>query len=320
MFHDLRKKNLILIYPEIEKMSTIEAPKKKLDAEPHYRSVGLIIGVTGIVGNSLAGILPLSDTSGGPWKVYGVARRPRPDWTTDQQIQYIQCDVSDAIDVRTKLSPLTDVTHIFYVTWTNRETESENCSANAAMLRNVIRAVVPHAPNLRHVCLQTGTKHYAAGRSFHDPPFTEDLPRLSIPNFYYAQEDVLFEEVEKKKGLTWSVHRPYVIFGFSREITGAESKKSMPPSSSGSGHLSFKEAAGIRLPLGGKDSPSHPTRIWWRSRRFGQRRIRTRRTKLSTATMETSSSGSIYGRFLRRNSISKSTDSRRKKGGRRWDW
>lgn len=25
----------------------------------------------------------------------------------------------------------------------------------------------------------------------------------------------------------------------------------MPPSSSGSGHLSFKEAAGIRLPLGG---------------------------------------------------------------------
>ncbi|XP_010556422.1 PREDICTED: 3-oxo-Delta(4,5)-steroid 5-beta-reductase-like isoform X2 [Tarenaya hassleriana] len=201
-------------------MNTIEAPKK-LDAEPHYRSVGLIIGVTGIVGNSLAGILPLSDTSGGPWKVYGVARRPRPDWTTDQQIQYIQCDVSDAIDVRTKLSPLTDVTHIFYVTWTNRETESENCSANAAMLRNVLRAVVPHAPNLRHVCLQTGTKHYAgpfdnvAGRSFHDSPFTEDLPRLSLRNFYYDQEDVLFEEVEKKEGLTWSVHRPNRIFGFS---------------------------------------------------------------------------------------------------------
>jgi hypothetical protein len=49
----------------------------------------------------------------------------------------------------------------------------------------------------------------------HDPPFTEDLPRLSAPNFYYTQEDILFEEIEKKEGLTWSVHRPAMIWGFS---------------------------------------------------------------------------------------------------------
>lgn len=192
------------------------------DEQPRsYQSVGLVIGVTGIVGNSLAEILPLSDTPGGPWKVYGVARRPRPNWNADHPVEYIQCDISDPEDTQAKLSPLTDVTHIFYVTWANRSTEAENCEVNGAMFRNVLRTVIPNAPNLRHVCLQTGGKHYigpfeAFGKiQPHDTPFTEDLPRLEIPNFYYTLEDVLFEEVDKKEDLAWSVHRPSAIFGFS---------------------------------------------------------------------------------------------------------
>ncbi|KAI9201242.1 hypothetical protein LWI28_020642 [Acer negundo] len=201
----------------------IGAAKKKIndDGQPStYQSVGLIIGVTGIVGNSLAEILPLSDTPGGPWKLYGVARRPKPDWNS-HLVEYIQCDVSDPNQTQSKLSVLTDVTDIFYVTWTSRPTEAENCEINGAMLRNVLRAVIPNAPNLRHICFQTGAKHYVGPfESFgkvqpHDTPFTEDLPRLNFPNFYYTQEDILFEEVEKKEGLTWSVHRPLQIFGFS---------------------------------------------------------------------------------------------------------
>ncbi|KAF6173624.1 hypothetical protein GIB67_022983 [Kingdonia uniflora] len=38
---------------------------------------------------------------------------------------------------------------------------------------------------------------------------------LDVPNFYYNLEDILFEEAEKKEGLTWSIHRPGTIFGFS---------------------------------------------------------------------------------------------------------
>ncbi|XP_050123835.1 3-oxo-Delta(4,5)-steroid 5-beta-reductase-like [Malus sylvestris] len=202
----------------------VGAAKKKADEDEQPRapeSVGLVIGVSGIVGNSLAEILPLSDTPGGPWKVYGVARRPRPNWSADHPIEYVQCDVSDPEDAKTKLSPLTDVTHIFYVTWANRSTEVENCEVNGNMLRNVLESVIPNAPNLRHICLQTGGKHYLGPfESFgkiqpHDPPFTEDLPRLDTPNFYYTQEDLLFAEVEKKEDLTWSVHRPDMIFGFS---------------------------------------------------------------------------------------------------------
>ncbi|GMH17971.1 hypothetical protein Nepgr_019812 [Nepenthes gracilis] len=202
----------------------IGAAKKKFeedDAPKSFQSVGLIIGVTGIVGNSLAEILPLSDTPGGPWKVYGAARRPRPAWNEDHPIEYIQCDVSDEGDALAKLSPLTDVTHLFYVTWTDRKTEEENCEANGKMFRNVLNALIPNAPNLRHICLQTGLKHYSGPFESwgkfqpHDPPYTEDLPRLDLPNFYYTLEDILFEEAAKKDGLTWSVHRPGNIFGFS---------------------------------------------------------------------------------------------------------
>ncbi|KAF5739456.1 3-oxo-Delta(4 5)-steroid 5-beta-reductase-like [Tripterygium wilfordii] len=162
----------------------IGAAKKKFeedDAPTSYQSVALVLGVTGIVGNSLAEILPLSDTPGGPWKVYGVGRRPRPNWNADHPIEYIQCDISDSEDARNKLSQLTDVTHVFY----------------------------------------TGTKHYVGPFELigkipaHDPPFSEDLPRLDVPNFYYTQEHILFEEVAAKEGLTWSVHRPHYIFGFS---------------------------------------------------------------------------------------------------------
>lgn len=185
--------------------------------------MGLVVGVTGIVGNSLAEILPLSDTPGGPWKVYGVARRPRPSWNADHPIEYIQCDISDPQETESKLSALTDVTHVFYVTWTNRQAEAENCEVNGLMLRNVLRAVIPNAPNLRHVCLQTGQKHYIGSFESmadgtlqpHEPPYAEDLPRLDGPNFYYTLEDILLEETEKKDGISWSVHRPPVILGFS---------------------------------------------------------------------------------------------------------
>ncbi|KAF4382356.1 hypothetical protein G4B88_011308 [Cannabis sativa] len=132
----------------------------------NYQNVALVVGVTGIVGNSLAEILPLSDTPGGPWKVYGVARRPQPTWNADHPIHYIQCDVTDPNQTRDKLSKLSDITHIFYVTWTNKPTELENCDSNGRMLKNVLEAVIPHAPNLQHVCLQTGLNTTSAPLSF----------------------------------------------------------------------------------------------------------------------------------------------------------
>ncbi|CAN1164019.1 3-oxo-Delta(4,5)-steroid 5-beta-reductase [Linum perenne] len=184
----------------------VGAAKKKIDEEepppPTYQSVALVVGVTGIVGNSLAEILPLSDTPGGPWKVYSVARRPRPNWNADHPIEYIQCDISDLNDTQSKLFHLSDVTHIFYVTWANRPTEAENCDVNGRMFRNLLDVVIPNSPNLQHICLQTSVRHYLG--SFE-----------SFGKGGYANKDILFSETEKKEGLTWSVHRPDQIWGFS---------------------------------------------------------------------------------------------------------
>lgn len=127
----------------------------------------------------------------GPWKLYGVAGRPRPSWNADCPTEYIQCDISDLLETESRLSRLSDVTHIFSVTWANRHGEAENCKANSLMLWNVLRAVVPNALNLRHLCLQTGQKHYIGSFDSmaegtlrpHEPPYTEDLPRLESPAY-----------------------------------------------------------------------------------------------------------------------------------------
>ncbi|KAF8665938.1 hypothetical protein HU200_054023 [Digitaria exilis] len=220
-----------------------------------FRSVALVVGATGIVGSSLVSILPLPDTPGGPWKVYALSRRPLPPWassSSDHHVTHLQVDLTDSTAVAAALAPLTDITHVFYVALsTSHVIESLNRRSNPAMLRNVLSVVVPNCPALAHVSLQTGIKHYtgpplaltarlisgilrgiiiiissssssssssaASGRL--RPPYTEDMPRLGWRNFYYDQEDVLLDAISQpQRGgdvISWSVHRPNLIFGIS---------------------------------------------------------------------------------------------------------
>ncbi|KAM7464123.1 hypothetical protein LguiA_032244 [Lonicera macranthoides] len=65
--------------------------------------------------------------------------------------------------------------------------------------------------------------------------------------------DKSFYEIMKKGKIIWSSHS--VILTISKNCSYYDhsddgSLANMPLSSSGSGHLSFKEVAGIRLPLG----------------------------------------------------------------------
>ncbi|CAN6294633.1 unnamed protein product [Urochloa humidicola] len=151
-------------------------------SEQTFKSVALVVGSTGIVGASLVDILPLPDTPGGPWKVYALSRRPLPPWhpPSSSSVTHIQADLTDSGAAAAALAPLTDITHVFYVAWTWRTTEEENCAANSAMLRNVLAAVIPNCPALAHVTLQTGTRHYFgrvdSKNPVNDPPYTEDMP------------------------------------------------------------------------------------------------------------------------------------------------
>lgn len=169
----------------------------------------LIVGVTGIVGGNLAERLIANG-----WKVYGLSRRPE---RAAPGVIPVKADLDDADAVATALSQLS-ISHLFQATWTPADTEEEASEINARHLRTVLDTLRAGGDHLEHVVLVTGVKHYLGpfkdfGRFLPDTPFREDTPRLPLENFYYAQEDVLFEAA-KRDGFTWSVHRPNAIVGY----------------------------------------------------------------------------------------------------------
>jgi nucleoside-diphosphate-sugar epimerase len=168
----------------------------------------LVLGVTGISGGNLAEHL-LADG----WQVSGLSRHSND---LDERIEHLAADLEDAGAVAAAVRGSAP-THVFFTTWSRRPTEAENCTVNGRMLRNLLDAIQPEK-TVRHVALVTGLKHYlgpfeAYAKAQPDTPFSEDQARLPYENFYYVQEDILFEAA-KRDGFTWSVHRPHTLIGW----------------------------------------------------------------------------------------------------------
>ena len=170
----------------------------------------LIVGVSGIVGRNLAEhIGPLAG-----WSVAGLSRHAHDDLGG---VRRATADLMDAAATREAVSGLGRPTHVFFCTWARQPTEVESCALNGAMFRNAVLAAVAGG-GVRHVALVTGLKHYLGSFENYaavelDTPFTEDQRRVPGPNFYYTQEDILFE-LAAEHGFTWSVARPHTIIGY----------------------------------------------------------------------------------------------------------
>src|SRR3954467_15823583 len=169
----------------------------------------LVVGATGIVGQNLGARLAAHG-----WGGYGLARRgPAPG----DGVQPVRADLADPEGLTRGLAGLAPQL-VAITAWTRQPTEAENIAVNSAAVRNVLAAVEP-AASVEHVSLMTGLKHYLgpfeayAQGVMADTPFHEDEPRLAAPNFYYAQEDELFDAAARS-GFTWSVHRAHTVFGF----------------------------------------------------------------------------------------------------------
>ena len=180
-------------------------------------SVALVAGVTGNIGLNLAKYL-LSNKARRKWRIYGISRAYSS--FLPEEVAHVSCDLESQSETKDKIGALSDITHVFYATWLNKKREEDNIQVNQAMLANLLNAI--RAP-VRHFVLVTGTKHYLGpfesleGILAHGglrTPFKESEPRTGYPNFYYNQEDLLFDWA-KKTGLTWSVARPCSIIGFS---------------------------------------------------------------------------------------------------------
>jgi nucleoside-diphosphate-sugar epimerase len=169
----------------------------------------LIAGASGIVGNNLARHL-----AGKGWEVIGLARRPP---TGIPGVQPCSADLLDAAGLNDSLSG-SSPSHVFITTWMRQATEAQNIEVNSRIVRNLLNAVSP-AKSVAHVALVTGLKHYLGPFEMYGKgkvpvtPFREEHGRLSIDNFYYAQEDEVFA-ASRRDGFSWSVHRPHTIIGF----------------------------------------------------------------------------------------------------------
>jgi nucleoside-diphosphate-sugar epimerase len=171
------------------------------------RGTALVVGSTGITGLNLAAHLAQNN-----WRVYGLARNPRPL----QGVQPVAADLMEVSSLEKALDGL-PITHVFFGSWLRQNTEAENIRVNGGMFRNLFSAL-KNTKTLTHTALVTGTKHYlgpfeAYGKTSAETPFREDSRRLPIENFYYTQEDILFEE-SKRRGFTWSVHRAHSMIGY----------------------------------------------------------------------------------------------------------
>ncbi|MEG3082771.1 SDR family oxidoreductase [Sphingomonas sp. PB2P12] len=167
----------------------------------------LVVGTSGIVGSATAAALVKSG-----WTVHGLARRP----TEQDGVQPVAADLQDPASLEKALTGLKPDA-VFIATWSRQDSEAENIRVNGGMVRNLLGALSP-AGSVGHVALVTGLKHYlgpfeAYGKgALPQTPFREEQGRLDIENFYYAQEDAVFEAATRD-GFGWSVHRPHTIIG-----------------------------------------------------------------------------------------------------------
>ena len=167
----------------------------------------LVIGASGISGQAVT-----RELINQGWNTYGLSR-------TGININGATSIKADLLNPDT-LTALADLKPeaVFITTWIRKDTEAENIAVNKQAMENLMAAIKP-AHSVKHVSLMTGLKHYlgpfeAYGQTTSaDTPFHEDEPRIDAPNFYYAQEDALWDAAEQQ-GFTWSTHRSHTVIGY----------------------------------------------------------------------------------------------------------
>ncbi|MGV9863415.1 SDR family oxidoreductase [Rhodococcus koreensis] len=171
------------------------------------RKVALVAGATGVNGRNLLRQLVESPE----WDVVAVSRRA-PDIEGDYR--HISADLLDADDAQSRLSHLSDVTHIFFSAYIEKPTWAEMVEPNMALLTNLLNAIEPVASDLQHVNLMHGTKWYGNHLGPFKTPAKETDPGHMPPNFYYDQQAFVIDRQKSGRGWTWSAARPHGICGF----------------------------------------------------------------------------------------------------------
>ncbi|KAM5374703.1 hypothetical protein ACJZ2D_006347 [Fusarium nematophilum] len=185
---------------------------------PPRGKVAFVTGVNGITGNALVEHLIRQPESEWSKIIITSRRRVSQIFWQDARVRFIALDFLKPVDELIEaMKPLChDVTHAFFASYVHDADFSKLINRNVPLFTNFLTAVdVVAAGTLQRVCLHTGGKHYGAHLGPTEVPLHEDMPRYEDfgENFYYRQEDFMFE-LAAKRSWTWNVIRPDAIIGF----------------------------------------------------------------------------------------------------------
>jgi nucleoside-diphosphate-sugar epimerase len=172
----------------------------------------VVAGATGLVGS--AALRHFGST--GKCEVVALSRR-RPG--NLHGARHVQIDLTDAAQCANAVSELRGATHLVYAALYEAPDlvdgwrDEGQIRTNDLMLRNLMGALEPAAPTLRHVALLQGTKAYGVHVRPLAVPAREGRSEMyQQPNFYWAQEGFL-RELQQGKDWHWSILRPVLIVG-----------------------------------------------------------------------------------------------------------
>ena len=173
----------------------------------------LIAGALGLVGRAALEEFERREDV----EIVALARRA-PDFPT--RARFLSADLRDREATLARLGAVRGLTRILYAALFEKPDlgkgwlEADQIATNEAMLRNLLDAVEPHNPGLRHIAVLQGTKAYGAHLGQMPIPGKERAPRHIHPNFYWAQEDLL--RARRAAGASWrfTILRPQAVVGF----------------------------------------------------------------------------------------------------------
>jgi nucleoside-diphosphate-sugar epimerase len=172
----------------------------------------IVAGATGLVGSAALRHFGMV----GGCEVVALSRRaPRQL----HGARHVAVDLTDPSQCRRAAVELQGATHLVYAALYEAPNlvdgwrDPGQISTNDAMLRNLMAALEPAAPSLRHVALLQGTKAYGVHVRPLNVPAREGRSEMyEQPNFYWAQEKFL-RGLQPGKSWHWSILRPVLIVG-----------------------------------------------------------------------------------------------------------
>src|SRR6266404_2839506 len=172
----------------------------------------VVAGATGLVGNAA---LRYFGALGGCEVVALSRRKPREL----HGARHVPIDLTISAQCAGAAAELQGTTHLIYAALYEAPNlidgwrDPNQIRTNDLMLRNLMAALEPAAPELRHVALLQGTKAYGVHVHPLIVPAREGRSEMyEQPNFYWAQENFL-RELQQDKAWHWSILRPVLIIG-----------------------------------------------------------------------------------------------------------